>query len=141
MLYYYCKEHIHSGHEFFWHIPPDKKTFDLSALGKVMRKLVERGVPGSIRLQRILKLARKDKSPLSDTNDAPVEKAARKDDMVWRVLAVIASVTSNVPLSVFSNPNFRLYTESLDPTHKPPHHLEVNLIIEVLVDAMVLEFL
>ena len=142
--YEYCnyKEHIHSGHEFLWHIPPDKKAFDSSTLWKVMRKLVERGVSGSIRLHRILVLTKKDKPSRTDADSgAPVEKAARKDDMVRRVLAVIAGVTSKIPLSVFSNPDFRAYTESLDPTHKPPHHLEINRIIEVLVDAVVMEFL
>ena len=100
-----------------------------------MRKFVEVewGVSGSIRLHWILVLTKKDKPSCTDADPgAPVEKAAQKDDMVRRVLAVIAGVTSKIPLSVFSNPDFRAYIESTNPTHKPVHYLEINCIIEVL---------
>ena len=81
-------------------------AFDSLTLWKVMRKFVEVewGVSGSIRLHWILVLTKKDKPSCTDADPgAPVEKAAQKDDMVRRVLAVIAGVTSKIPLSVFSS--------------------------------------
>jgi hypothetical protein len=39
-----------------------------------------------------------------------------------------------------ANPDFREYTKSLDPMHHPPHHLEINRIIEVMLDVGMEEF-
>jgi hypothetical protein len=81
-------------------------------------------------------LARKD----LDTTTAAA-KHPREEDMVKRVLGVMAAVSSRVPLSVFSNSYFRMYTQALDSKHRPPHHLETNRIIKVLIDGAFAEFL
>ena len=59
--------------------------------------------------------------------------------MERRVLAVLAVITSKVPFAVLGNNYFRQYAYLLDPKHKPPHHLEINRIIEVTMDLAVLE--
>ena len=93
--------------------------------------------PGYLRLQVILKLARKDNTAVDGT---AISKHPREEDMKRRVLAVMAGVSCKVPLSVFDDVYFRNYTASLDPRHRPPHHLEINRIIEVLIDGAVTEF-
>lgn len=110
-----------------------KTYFDKSKLWKVARRIVELNKPGAVRLLRILKLGKKD----SGAND---NKANRDVDMVRRVKGVMACVSSNVPLSVFANVHFKGYLKSLDPSHSPPHHLEVNPVIECLIDAGMAEF-
>lgn len=53
----------------------------------------------------------------------------------------MAAVSSRVPLSVFGNSYFRMYMQALDSKHHPPHHLETNRIIEVLIDGVFAKFL
>jgi hypothetical protein len=110
-----------------------KTYFDKSKLWKAARRIVELSKPGAVRLQRILKLGKKE----SGTNNC---KANRDVDMVRRVKGVMACVSSNVPLSVFTNVHFKEYLKSLDPSHSPPHHLEINRVIECLIDAGMAEF-
>jgi hypothetical protein len=62
------------------------------------------------------------------------KKYSRNEDIVRRVLAVIALVSSNIPLSVFQNDHMKIYLNSLDPKHQLPHHLEINRILEVMAD-------
>lgn len=118
-----------------WHIPPGKRAFEKGKLWKVVRRVVKLEKRGAPRLLCILRLARK------DVESGALTKHPREEDMVKRVLGVMAAVSSRFPLSVFNNSYFRLYTTALDPMHRPPHHLEINRIIEVLVDAAYVEFL
>jgi hypothetical protein len=60
--------------------------------------------------------------------------------MEKRVLGVMAAVATRVPLNVFSNIYMRNYLGLLDPKHRPPHHLEINRIIEVMIDCGFSEF-
>lgn len=92
-------------------------------------------LPGAARISYILKAAKK------ETNlDPATTKATREEDMVKRVLAVQAAVSSRFPLAVFSNVLFKKYVTTLDPKHRLPHHLETNRIIEVMIDGMFQEF-
>jgi hypothetical protein len=89
-------------------------------------------------MQYILQQDRKLTSASSMTD--PVDKHSQEEDILRQVLAVMAAISSKIPLSVFSNVYFRNYARSLDPKHRPPHNLAINRIIEVLIDGMVLEF-
>jgi hypothetical protein len=80
-----------------------------------------------------LKLDRKESAP-GDT------KHPHEEDMEKRVLGVMAAVATRVPLNVFINVYMRNYLGLLDPKHRPPHHLEINRIIEVMIDVAVAEF-
>lgn len=94
-------------------------------------------IPGCARITCILKLDRK--APVED-DGSDLVKYSREEDMERRVLAVMFALSCKTPLTVFGDSYFRNYTMSLDPRHKPPHHLEVNQIIEVLLDGLMLEF-
>lgn len=127
-------EHKQSGFKFVWHIPPGRKIFDKSTLWKVARKLRDRGAPGAACLAHILKLDRKDTPVAADS------KHTREEDMEKRVMGVMAVVATRVPLSIFSSVYMKKYLGLLDPKHKPPHNLEVNRIIEVMIDCAFSEF-
>ena len=101
------------------------------------RVIIDSNRPGSIRLRRILQLG----NMLAATNDQgeTIVKHPREEDMPRRVLAVLAVLTSKIPLCVLSNKFFRQYAYSLDPKHKPPNHLETNRIIEVTMDLAIKE--
>jgi hypothetical protein len=59
--------------------------------------------------------------------------------MTNRVMAVMATVGSNVPLSIFDNVMFKNYLRRLDSKHRAPYHLERTRIIEVLMDGAMQE--
>ncbi len=61
-------------------------------------------------------------------------------DMVKRVSAVLAEVGSKTPLSIFDNIFMRQYLKMLDPKYPPPYRLEHVRIMEVLMDATMMEF-
>lgn len=86
--------------------------------------------PGAVWIACILRLAKKE----TDTN-----ATSREEDMVKRVLAVMAVISSKVALSVLHDEYLKLYVKSLDPHHKIPHHLEVQRITEVMVDVAMTE--
>jgi hypothetical protein len=50
------------------------------------------------------------------------------------VMAVMAAVGSNVPLSIFDNVMFKNYLWHFDSKHRAPYCLERTRIIEVLMD-------
>ena len=131
-------EHKHSRYTFTWFIPPGKHKFERGKLWDVARHtIIKHAKPGYLRAKHILKLDRK----LEEGVDGSVlTKYSREDDVKCRVLAVMAGVSCKVPLSVFNDVYFRNYTRSLDPKHRPPHFLEINRIIEVMIDGAVLEF-
>ena len=131
--------HKHSGYTFWWHQPVGKDQFKNSRLWDAAKTIIRRNLPGSVRLQRIIKLNRKEESQGVGNTIVASKKYSREDDMVRRVLAVQAAVSSKIPVSVFSNDCFRIYISSLDPKHKLPHHLEVNRIIEVMIDYAMME--
>ena len=123
-------EHKHSDYDFQWHVPPGKKAFDRSRMWKAARRVVKMNKPGAVRIACILRLAKKE----TDTNST-----SREEDMVKRVLAVMAVISSKVALSVLHDENLKLYIKSLDPHHKIPHHLEVQRITKVMVDVAMTE--
>jgi hypothetical protein len=57
------------------------------------------------------------------------------------VLAVMAAVSSNMPLSIFDNAMFKTYLRRLDSKHRTLYHLERTRIIEVLMDGAMQELL
>jgi hypothetical protein len=120
-----------------WHKPHGKTKFESNKLWKVSRIIIEKKLPGYLRLQRILTLG----NMLGDTDEegGTIVKYSREEDMKNRVQAVLAVLSSKVPLSVLGNDHFRQYTYSLNPKHRPPNHLEINRIIEVTMDLAVLE--
>ena len=69
-------------------------------------------------MQRIFEIS--GKADVVTQEGTTEKKYSRDEDMVKRVLAVIAAISSNFPLSVLGDTNFRNYTASLDPRHKPP---------------------
>ena len=101
------------------------------------RTVIGRKLRGYERLQRIFEI--NGKSDIVKPQGKVEKKYTRDEDIVKRVMAVIAAISCNFPLSVLSDVNFRNYTSSLDPKHKPPHHLETNRIIEVMIDYAMLE--
>eukprot|EP00956_Cyclotella_meneghiniana_P031770 scaffold84624_cov24-Cyclotella_meneghiniana.AAC.1 len=119
-------KHKHSDYEFQWHIPPGKKAFDRSRMWKAARRVVKLNKHGAVRLSCILRLAKK---------EIDVTTVSREEDMVKRVNAVMAIISSKVALSVLNDEYFVLYAKSLDPKHKIPHHLEVQRITEVMIDV------
>ena len=116
----------------------NKDYFKKSKLWDAGRTVISRKLKGYERMQRIFEIS--GKADVVTPEGTTEKKYTRDEDMVKRVLAVIAAISSNVPLSVLSDTNFRNYTASLDPRHKPPHHLETNRIIEVMMDYVMLEW-
>ena len=94
-------------------------------------------LPGCIRITSILKLDRK--APVND-DGSDLVKFSREEDMESRVLAVMFGIACKTVLCAFGDVYFRNYTMSLEPKHKPPHHLEVNRITEVMIDGALFEF-
>ena len=105
---------------------------------QVARKLVEDAVPGYLRIKYVLQ--QDGKLDVAGGNTVAVSIYSVEEDILRLVLFVMAAVASKIPLSVFKNVYFRGYLQSLDPKHSPPDNLKINRIIEVLIDAGVLEF-
>ena len=131
-------EHKHSDYKFTWFIPYGKNKFERGRLWMVARKLIDDVAPGYLRLRYILQQDRK--LATASENNVVIIKYSQEEDILRQVLAVMAGVSSKFPLSVFKNVYFRNYMRSLDPKHRPPDHLKINRIIEVMVDGAVLEF-
>lgn len=111
-----------------------KDKFKNSKLWDVARVIQDKKMPGHVRIQRIFQFVGKaDRDGVGGTKLA-AKKYSRDEDMVRRVLAVMAIVSSKTPLAVFSNVDLKNYVASLDPKHKLPHHLETNRIIECMID-------
>ncbi|KAL7476074.1 hypothetical protein ACHAW6_004774 [Cyclotella cf. meneghiniana] len=107
-------KHRHSDYVWTWHCKFGKPgEFETDKLWKVTRAVIKSMAPGFIHLKHILKLSGKSIGLRSD--DAP--KYRREDDMMNRVLAVIAAICSKFPLSVYDNEVMRWYPNELNPKH------------------------
>jgi hypothetical protein len=80
-----------------------------------------------------------DGKALGSTADADGAKYTREKDITNRVMAVMAAVGSNMPLSIFDNVVFKNYLRHLDSKHRAPYHLERTRIIEVLMGGAMQE--
>ena len=89
-----------------------------------------------MRLKHLLSLGGK---ALVSTADGDGAKYKREEDMTNRVVAVMAAVGSNIPLSIFDNVMFKNYLRRLDSKHRTPYRLERTRIIEVLMDGAMQE--
>lgn len=129
-------EHRHSDYVWTWHCKFGKPgEFETDKLWKVTRAVIKSMAPGFIRLKHILKLSGKGIGLGSDDG----LKYRREDDMMNRVLAVMAAICSKFPLSVYDNEVMRWYLNELNPKHRPPHRLERNRITEVMIDLVMRE--
>ena len=147
LLLFHCKillsplltlEHKYSDYVFWRHLEFDKDYFKKSKLWDAGRTIIGRKLRGYERMQRIMEIS--GKAGVVAADGTFEKKYSRDEDIVKRVLAVIAAISSNIPLAVLSDVNFRNYTSALDPKHKPPHHLETNRIIEVMIDYAMMEW-
>ena len=129
-------EHRHSDYVWTWHCKFGKPgEFETDKLWKVTRAVIKSMAPGFIHLKHILKLSGKGIGLGSDDG----LKYRREDDMMNRVLAVMAAICSKFPLSVYDNEVMRWYLNELNPKHRPPHRLERNRITEVMIDLVMRE--
>jgi hypothetical protein len=146
---YHCTEHKYSDYDFEWHTKIKKEkegrakeeeeeedVFVTDKPWKAARYIISKGSAGSMRLKYLLSLSGK---ALVSTADADGTKYARGEDMTNRVVAVMAAVGSNIPLSIFDNVMFKNYLRRLDSKHRTPYRLERTRIIEVLMDGAMQE--
>lgn len=140
-------EHKYSDYEFEWHCKvrkekegrakeeeKDDDDFVTDKPWKAARAIISKGSAGSNRLRYLLAC---DGKSLSTAGDGA--KYSREEDMINRVLAVMAAVGSNVPLSIFDNAMFKTYLHALDSKHRTPYRLERTRIIEVIMDGAMQE--
>ncbi len=66
---------------------------------------------------------------LVSTADGDGTKYARAEDMTNCLVAVMAAVGSNIPLSIFDNVMFKNYIRRLDSKHRTPYRLEMTILI------------
>ena len=143
----YRTEHKHSDYEFEWHCKvktekegrakeeeKDEDDFVTDRPWKAARAIISRGSAGTKRLTYLLSFGGKS---LSTAEGA--KYYSRGEDMVNRVLAVMAAVGSNVPLAIFDNAMFKTYLRRLDSKHRTPYRLERTRIVEVLMDGAMQE--
>ncbi len=148
---YHCIEHKYSDYDFEWHTKIKKEkegrakeeeeeeeedVFVTDKPWKAARYIISKGSAGSKRLKYLLSLSGK---ALVSTADGDGTKYARAEDMTNRVVAVMAAVGSNIPLSIFDNVMFKNYLRCLDSKHRTPYRLERTRIIEVLMDGAMQE--
>ena len=133
-------EHRHSNYQFKRETKKGKDNeFETSRLWKAAYTVRDRGLPGTKRLVRIIELSDKRRSASVADNNG-VMASSRADDMVLRVMGVMALVSSGSPLSAFDDAFMQGYLYALNPQHKPAYRLERIRIIEVLMDLMVQQF-
>ena len=117
-----------------WHRQYGKEAFERSKLWKAARAIISTKANGHQRLVFIMKYSQK---PLNSSDgNAP---RPREKDMIHRVRAVMAMVTSKSVLSLFDGIDMREYIEGLDSKHTPPHRLERIRLLEVIMDRAMLE--
>jgi hypothetical protein len=140
----YLTEHKHSDYEFEWHCKfKNKETetendkFVTDRPWKATRAIISKcKCVGCARLKYLLSIGGK---ALSTTANAYGTKYTQEEDMLNRVMAVMAGVSSNMPLNVFDTAMFKQYLHHLDSKHRSPYCLERTQIIEVLMDSAMLE--
>jgi hypothetical protein len=100
---YHCIEHKYSDYDFEWHtkIKKEKEGRAKDKPWKAARYIVSKGSAGSLKY-----LSGK---ALVSTADGDGTKYAKAEDMTNRVVAVMAAVGSNIPLSIFDNVMFKNY--------------------------------
>ncbi|EJK63933.1 hypothetical protein THAOC_15380 [Thalassiosira oceanica] len=103
--------------------------------GFVFKKIRSKGLAGSKRLDVIEQI----QSGYSRGGVGREQKSSRDDDMVHRVLAVLAAVGSKSPLSIFDNTHFLNYLAKIAPQHTPPNKLERTRLVEVILDGAMME--
>jgi hypothetical protein len=103
---------------------------------KAAGTIISKGSAGSKRMKYLLSL---DGKALGSTADVDGAKYTQEEDMTNRVMAVMAAVGSNVPLSIFDNVMFKNYLQHLDSKHRAQYCLERMRIIEVLMDGAMQE--
>ncbi len=123
--------HTHSQYEFEWHCRFGTDKFQTDRLWKAARAIISAHIDGYERLSHLLAA---DGKALASTPAHNGTKYTREEDMVSHVMAVMAIVCSNMPLSIFDNNMFQNYLQSLNSKHRTPHQMEQNQIIEVLMD-------
>jgi hypothetical protein len=140
----YLTEHKHSDYEFKWHckfknneMETEKDEFVTDRPWKVAWAIISKGKSvGCAQLKYLLSI---DGKALSTTADADGTKYTQEEDMSNHVMAVMAGVSSNMPLNVFDTAMFKQYLPCLDSKHRSPYHLKRTRIIEVLMDGAMLE--
>ncbi len=140
----YLIEHKHSDYEFKWHCKfknketeSKKDEFVTDRPWKAARAIISKGKSvGCARLKYLLSI---DGKALSTTADADGTKYTQEEDVSNCVMAVMAGVSSNMPLNVFDTAMFKQYLHHLDSNHRSPHCLKRTRIIEVLMDGAMLE--
>jgi hypothetical protein len=105
----------------------------------VAKVLEAKGCRGAARIKRIKHLSGKSDAVGAGGTAISASKYSREEDMVRRVLSVMAVVSTKSPFAVLANKDFRNYIASLDPKHRIPHHLECNRIVEVMIDYAMME--
>jgi hypothetical protein len=146
---YHYTEHKYLDYEFEWHCKvkkekegrakeeeKDEDDFVTDRPWKAARTIISKGSAGSKRMKYLLSLDRK---ALGSTAGADGAKYTQEEDMTNHVMAVMAAVGSNVPLSIFDNVMFKNYLRRLDSKHRAPYCLERTRIIEVLMDGAMQE--
>ncbi len=144
-------EHKYSDYDFEWHTKINREkegrakeeeeeendVFVTDKPWKAARYIISKRSMGSTRLKHLLSLGGK---ALVSTANADGAKYVREEDsMTNRVVAVMAAVGSNIPLSIFDNVMFKNYLRCLDSKHRTPYRLERTRIIEVLMDGAMQE--
>ena len=105
-------------------------------LWKVARAIISAHGNGCEHLSHLLTA---DGKALASTPDCDATKYTQEEDMTNRVMAVMAIIGSNMPLSIFDNAMLQNYLRSLNSKHRTPHQIERNQIIEVMMDCAMKE--
>ena len=84
---------------------------------------MKQNLPGTICIMHILKLSNMGTKP---NYDGAGQKYTIEEDMINRELAVLATVGSKTPQSIFDNDYVILYLCQLNPKNRSPHRLEHN---------------
>jgi hypothetical protein len=115
----------------------EKDEFVTDRPWKVARTIISKGKSvGCARLKYLLSINGK---ALSTTADADGTKYTWEEDKLNCVMAVMAGVSSNMPLNVFDTAMFKQYLCCLDSKHHSPYCLKRTWIIEELMESAMLE--
>lgn len=115
----------------------NKPEFKRDKIWTASRVIIEKKLRGYERLRFLLDKAKK---AISSTADHDGTRYTRDEDMVYRVLAVLAAIGSKTPLSIFDNRFMKNYTSALNSKHRTPYPLERNRIVIVVIDYVMSEF-
>ncbi len=116
-------EHTHSKYEIEWHCRFGTDKFQTDRLWKAGRAIISSHIDGYERLSHLLAA---DGKALASTPNHNGTKYTWEKDMVKRVMAVMAIVGSNMPLSIFDNKMFQNYLQFLNSKYRTPPQMERN---------------